>query len=50
MGRPGVGDFPIVALVCSAGGLEALSRVLEPLPADLPQRSCCSTWRPTTPV
>ena len=29
-------DFPIVALVCSAGGLDALTRVLEPLPADLP--------------
>ncbi|MGK5681501.1 chemotaxis protein CheB [Actinoplanes sp. URMC 104] len=27
---------PIVALVCSAGGLDALSRVLAPLPADLP--------------
>jgi two-component system chemotaxis response regulator CheB len=31
-----VNDFPIVALVCSAGGLDALTRVLEPLPADLP--------------
>jgi two-component system, chemotaxis family, protein-glutamate methylesterase/glutaminase len=29
-------DFPIVALVCSAGGLDALTRVLERLPADLP--------------
>jgi two-component system chemotaxis response regulator CheB len=29
-------DFPIVALVCSTGGLEALTRVLAPLPADLP--------------
>ena len=29
-------DFPIVALACSAGGLDALSRVLAPLPADLP--------------
>lgn len=29
-------DFPVVALVCSAGGLDALTRVLEPLPADLP--------------
>src|SRR3954454_24606487 len=29
-------DFPIVALVCSAGGLDALTRVLAPLPADLP--------------
>jgi two-component system chemotaxis response regulator CheB len=27
---------PIVALVCSSGGLEALTRVLVPLPADLP--------------
>jgi two-component system chemotaxis response regulator CheB len=35
--RPECGnDFPIVALVCSAGGLDALIRVLEPLPADLP--------------
>jgi two-component system chemotaxis response regulator CheB len=31
-----VSDFPIVALVCSAGGLAALTKVLEPLPADLP--------------
>jgi two-component system chemotaxis response regulator CheB len=31
-----VNDFPIVALVCSAGGLDALIRVLEPLTADLP--------------
>jgi two-component system chemotaxis response regulator CheB len=28
--------FPVVALVTSAGGLDALSRVLAPLPADLP--------------
>jgi two-component system chemotaxis response regulator CheB len=28
--------FPVVALVTSAGGLNALTRVLEPLPADLP--------------
>jgi two-component system, chemotaxis family, protein-glutamate methylesterase/glutaminase len=28
--------FPVIALVCSAGGLDALTRVLEPLPADLP--------------
>lgn len=28
--------IPVIALVCSAGGLEALTRVLEPLPADLP--------------
>jgi two-component system, chemotaxis family, protein-glutamate methylesterase/glutaminase len=31
----GDGD-PAIALVCSAGGLHALTRVLEPLPADLP--------------
>lgn len=29
-------EFPIVALVCSTGGLEALTRVLAPLPANLP--------------
>lgn len=29
-------DFPIIALVCSAGGLDALTRVLAPLPEDLP--------------
>ena len=29
-------DFPVVALVTSAGGLNALTRVLEPLPADVP--------------
>jgi two-component system chemotaxis response regulator CheB len=29
-------DFPIMALVCSAGGLDALTRVLALLPADLP--------------
>ncbi|MEU5263826.1 chemotaxis protein CheB [Amycolatopsis sp. NPDC021455] len=28
--------FPVVALVASAGGLDALSQVLGPLPADLP--------------
>jgi two-component system chemotaxis response regulator CheB len=28
--------FPVVALVASAGGLDALTRVLAPLPADLP--------------
>ena len=28
--------FPIVALVCSTGGLDALTRVLAPLPANLP--------------
>jgi two-component system chemotaxis response regulator CheB len=31
-----VTDFPIVALVCSAGGLEAVTQVLAPLPGDLP--------------
>ncbi|MET0235671.1 MAG: chemotaxis protein CheB [Kibdelosporangium sp.] len=29
-------NFPVVALVASAGGLDALSQVLAPLPADLP--------------
>ena len=29
-------DFPVLALVCSAGGLDALTQVLEPLPAGLP--------------
>jgi two-component system chemotaxis response regulator CheB len=29
-------DFPVVALVASAGGLDALSQVLSALPADLP--------------
>jgi two-component system chemotaxis response regulator CheB len=29
-------DFSVVALVASAGGLEALTRVLAPLPADFP--------------
>ncbi|GGS70822.1 chemotaxis protein CheB [Planobispora rosea] len=28
--------FPVVALIASAGGLDALSRVLGPLPAELP--------------
>ena len=28
--------FSVVALVCSAGGLDALTQVLSPLPADLP--------------
>ena len=28
--------YPVVALVCSAGGLDALTRVLGPLPADFP--------------
>ncbi|WP_433046102.1 chemotaxis protein CheB [Dactylosporangium sp. CS-033363] len=28
--------FPVVAIIASAGGVEALLRVLEPLPADLP--------------
>jgi two-component system, chemotaxis family, protein-glutamate methylesterase/glutaminase len=31
-----VTGFPIVALVCSAGGMDALTRVLAPLPNDLP--------------
>jgi two-component system chemotaxis response regulator CheB len=31
-----VNDFPVAALVCSAGGLDALTAVLAPLPADLP--------------
>jgi two-component system chemotaxis response regulator CheB len=31
-----VNGFPVVALVCSAGGLDALGQVLSPLPADLP--------------
>jgi two-component system chemotaxis response regulator CheB len=31
-----VTGFPIVALVCSAGGIDALTRVLGPLPGDLP--------------
>jgi two-component system chemotaxis response regulator CheB len=30
------GEFPIIALVCSAGGLAALSAVLGRLPSDLP--------------
>ncbi|GAA3465333.1 chemotaxis protein CheB [Saccharothrix longispora] len=34
--RPGVLRFPVVALVASAGGLDALTRVLARLPADLP--------------
>src|SRR5215218_7610123 len=29
-------SFPVVALIASAGGLDALIRVLAPLPADLP--------------
>jgi two-component system chemotaxis response regulator CheB len=28
--------FPVIVLVCSAGGLDALNAVLSPLPADLP--------------
>jgi two-component system chemotaxis response regulator CheB len=28
--------FPVVALVCSTGGLDALTRVLGPLPSDFP--------------
>jgi two-component system chemotaxis response regulator CheB len=31
-----VSGFPIVALVCSAGGIDALTQVLAPLPDDLP--------------
>lgn len=31
-----VNEYPIVALSCSAGGLDALTTVLGPLPADLP--------------
>lgn len=31
-----VDEYPIVAMSCSAGGLDALTRVLAPLPADLP--------------
>ncbi len=34
--RSGLSDFPVIALVCSAGGLDALTQVLAPLPADLP--------------
>jgi two-component system chemotaxis response regulator CheB len=30
------GDFPVIALVCSAGGRTALTTVLAALPADLP--------------
>ncbi|HEX2297137.1 MAG TPA: chemotaxis protein CheB [Pseudonocardiaceae bacterium] len=33
---PSALEFPVVALVTSAGGLEALSQVLAPLPAELP--------------
>jgi chemotaxis response regulator CheB len=37
--------FDIVALVTSAGGLEALSRVLGGFADDFPCRSsCCSPW------
>jgi len=31
-----IAGLPVVALVCSAGGLEALTSVLRPLPADFP--------------
>lgn len=34
--RPPGGGFPVVALVCSIGGLDALSVVLAPLPAGIP--------------
>src|SRR3954470_2520254 len=33
---PPSGELPVVALVASAGGLDALTRVLAPLPVDLP--------------
>jgi two-component system chemotaxis response regulator CheB len=33
---PAAADWPIVALVASAGGIDALSRVLSALPDDLP--------------
>jgi two-component system chemotaxis response regulator CheB len=32
----GRADFPIIALTCSAGGLEAMTAVLEALPPDFP--------------
>jgi len=35
-GRMHKHGFPVVALVCSTGGLGALTRVLAPLPADFP--------------
>lgn len=39
-GRPGALDrsqkFPVLALLSSTGGLDALARVLGPLPADFP--------------
>lgn len=34
--RADPGDFPVVALVCSLGGANALTRVLAPLPVDFP--------------
>jgi chemotaxis response regulator CheB len=34
--REPLAEPPIVALVCSAGGLQALTSVLRPLPADFP--------------
>jgi two-component system chemotaxis response regulator CheB len=33
---PAEPDFPVVVLVCSLGGAEALQQVLSPLPADFP--------------
>jgi two-component system, chemotaxis family, protein-glutamate methylesterase/glutaminase len=36
LSRAAPGDWPIVALVASAGGIDALSRVLAALPNDLP--------------
>ena len=35
-GSDGPSGFPVVALVCSLGGADALRQVLEPLPADFP--------------
>lgn len=34
--REPVASFPVVALVCSVGGADALMRVLRPLPSDFP--------------
>lgn len=43
-------DYPIVALSCSAGGLDALTKVLAPLPADLPAAVLVlQHMRPDTP-
>jgi two-component system chemotaxis response regulator CheB len=35
-GDPSAGSWPVVALVASAGGVDALTRVLSKLPSDLP--------------